>query len=80
MAATITHTITDTWVDVGPSPCQLQNLSYSGIIHYYYDTGDDDNKHVVRVSKSESIYLPVTADAVYIKSADGVERKVTVSA
>ena len=77
--ATVTYAIGDTWTSVGASPCQLQNMSYSGIIYYGYDTQDDDNKHIVRVSKSESIWLPVKATDVFVKSGDGVERKVTVS-
>ncbi len=77
--ATVTHTITSTPISVGASPCQLQNLSYSGVICYYYDTGDENNKHVVRVSRGESLWLPVAATDVFVWSDDGVERQVTVS-
>jgi len=79
MATTVTHTINENKISVGTSPCQLQNLSYSGIIYYYYDTGDDDNKHIVRVAKGESIWLPVAATDVFVWSGDGTERQVTVS-
>ncbi len=77
--ATVTHTITSAWVSVGAAPCQLQNLSYSGVIYYGYDTQSDDNKHVLRVSKGESVYLPIAATDVFVRSGDGIERKVTVS-